>query len=309
MRILLTGATGFLGKHLLNELLLNSTNCLAVLIRNPDKLQFLNFGKRLKVISINGFDWKSKVKDFKPEIVIHFAGFLTSFDDENSIAKLIEGNIFFGCNLLDALKNTDLKYFINTGTSTEYRTNTNQTDPAYLYAATKTAFRSILSYYQPLICFKTVNVIPYTIYGENDTQKKLIDYIYQSAFEKNPINMSPGEQVLDFIHINDVVAFYIKLINNINNITESYTELALGTSIGTTPKQLATVIELLLNKKANINWGGVPYRNRDTMYSVADLKQTFRLLNWEPKIKLNEGIEMYINNKKLINNGIQKPKF
>lgn len=121
--------------------------------------------------------------------------------------------------------------------------------------------------------------------------------------------MSPGEQVLDFIHINDVVAFYVELINNINNITESYTELALGTSIGTTPKQLATVIELLLNKKANINWGGVPYRDRDTMYSVADLKQTFRLLNWEPKIKVNEGIEMYINNKKLINNGIQKPKF
>lgn len=308
MNILLTGATGFLGTHLLNELLLDNTYNVAILIRNLDKFLNSNIDQKssvnLTVININASEWKSKVKDFNPYVVIHFAAYLTSFDDENSISKLIEGNLVFGCNLLDALKGTNLKYFINTGTSTEYRTTTNQTDPAYLYSATKTAFRSILSYYQSLIRFKTVNVIPYTIYGGIDTQKKLIDYIYQSAFDKIAINMSPGEQVLDFIHIHDVVDFYKELISKISDVTESYTELELGTSIGTSPKQLAAIIELVLNKKTNINWGGVPYRDRDTMYSVADLKHTYRILNWKPQIKINVGVEMYIKQKNNFNNGI-----
>ncbi len=167
-----------------------------------------------------------------------------------------------------------------------------------MYSATKTAFRSIISYYQSLIGFKTINVIPYTIYGGDDTQKKIIDYILQSAFETSAINMTPGEQVLDFIHIDDAVEFYMELINKIKYITEKYTELPLGSSTGTTPKQLAAIIEVILNKKTNITWGGLPYRERDTMYSVADLKPTFQVLNWKPKIKLVEGIEMYIKQKK-----------
>lgn len=297
MNILISGSTGFIGKHLLNALLSNNKINVAILIRNFDKVNKLN-DKKLIIININNADWKTKIKEFNPYIVIHLAAYLTSSDDEISISKLIDGNITFGSHILDALKNTNIKYFINTGTSTEYRINSSEPHPTYLYSATKSAFRNILKYYQTLIDFKIINIIPYTIYGGEDTQKKLIDFIFQSTQDTNPINMSPGDQVLDFIHIVDVVDFYNQLINNINNITENFTELQLGTSIGTTPKKLASIIETVLKTKANINWGGIPYRHSDTMYSVADISKTCSLLKWKPNINLENGVDMYIKQMK-----------
>lgn len=294
MNILISGSTGFIGKHLLKALLTNKANKIAILIRNHCNPNEINDEK--VIININDNNWKTRVKEFNPDIVIHLAGFLTSADDELAISKLIDGNITFGCHILDALKNTNTKFFINTGTSTEYRLNSNEIDPTYLYSATKSAFRNILKYYQSLIDFKIVNIIPYSIYGGFDTQKKLIDYIFQSTKDKNPIDMSPGEQVLDFIHINDVVEFYKELINNLNNLNEKYTELHLGTSIGTTPKELASIVEYVLKKKAKINWGGIPYRQIDTMYSVANISKTCNLFKWRPKITLEQGVEMYIKN-------------
>jgi CDP-paratose synthetase len=297
MNILISGSTGFIGKHLLNSLLSNNKINIGILIRNFDKANELNV-KKLVIININIADWKTKIKEFNPYIVIHLAAYLTSSDDEVSISKLIDGNITFGSHILDALKNTNIKYFINTGTSTEYRINSNETHPTYLYSATKSAFRNILKYYQTLIDFKIINIIPYSIYGGEDTQKKLIDFIFQSTQDNNPINMSPGEQVLDFIHIVDVVDFFNELINNINNIKENYTELQLGTSIGTTPKKLASIIESVLKTKANINWGGIPYRHSDTMYSVADISTTCSLFKWNPNITLEKGVDMYIKKMK-----------
>ena len=293
MNILISGSTGFIGKHLLNVLLSNNKNSIAILVRNIDKVIEINY-KKLIIINITDSDWKKKIKEFNPDIVIHLAAYLTSSDDEASISKLIDGNITFGCHILDALKSTNIKYFINTGTSTEYRINSNEIEPSYLYAATKSAFRNILTYYQSIIKFKIINIIPYSIYGGFDTQKKLIDHIFQSTQNIKPINMSPGEQVLDLIHIVDVVEFYNELIKNIKKIKDNYTELQLGTSIGTTPKKLAATIESILKKKTNINWGGIPYRHRDTMYSVADISRTCSFLKWKPKITLEKGVEMYI---------------
>ena len=58
---------------------------------------------------------------------------------------------------------------------------------AYLYSATKTAFKQLLKYYSDLNHYKYINIIPYTIYGEKDSQKKLIDYVKDSLESQEPI--------------------------------------------------------------------------------------------------------------------------
>lgn len=299
MKILITGATGFIGQRVLIKML-EEGHDVVVLVRNVDKVdnalkqKYLN--SQLTILEIKNLEWKNEVKKFKPTTVIHLAAFLTSSDDSDAISALICANLDFGCHLLDSLKDTGLEYFINTGTFAEYRLNTNVPNPAYLYAATKTAFRSIISYYQSIQGFKIINVIPFTIYGGIDSQKKIIDFIYGSIHSNTPIKMSPGEQVLDFIHIDDVIIFYQKLISSLKNVNEDYLELSLGTSVGTTPRAIAMIIEEVTKEKTNIEWGGLPYRKRDTMYSVADLAATSNILNWKPAITVNRGIELYINN-------------
>jgi len=297
MKILLTGATGFVGKHLL-EALLKTNNDITILLRDRSKL--IDMIGQYNVVSLNVIDlqeanWKTAVKESDPKVVIHLAAFLTSDDNEDAIEKLIAANINFGTQLLDALKQTRLKLFINTGTFAEYFSNSNSLEPAYLYAATKSAFRHFLSYYSSICEFSVLNVIPYTIYGGRNKQKKIIDRVYDSLDAKEGYKMSPGEQKLDFIHIDDVIAFYVEAIQHIPDFeNQKYTEVHLGTGIGTTPKEIASTFEQLTKKKAHIIWGGIPYRQRDTLCSVANKLLAKNVINWVPKIKIEEGIKKYI---------------
>lgn len=302
MKLLVTGATGFIGKNLLPVLLNNGFEVMA-LVRNESKMPADLNHTKLALVTTNNPQWKEDIKVYSPDVVIHLAAYLTSADNEQAINQLIESNILFATHILDALQETEISYFINTGTFAEYYKNEASTDPAYLYAATKTAFRSILAYYQSLLNFNIVNVIPYTVYGGIDTQKKLIDIIYQSSKQVIPTQMSPGEQLLDFIHIEDVVDFYLTLLGNLKSITATYTEIHLGTGEGTTPKQIARIIESVTNKKTNINWGGLPYRSRDTMQSVANKKLPSDVLSWTPKKEIHIGISEYINKLENKSNG------
>lgn len=297
MRILITGATGFLGKKLASELL-KTDHKLYLLVRDSKSCMKFDAGLNLDLLNfiyLDDLNWKQNIKYISPEIVIHLASFLTSSDNEAVIDNLINSNLTLGTHLLDALKETNLGYFINTGSFSEYYNNSIDANPAYLYSATKTAYRSILQYYQAIDSFKIVNIIPYTIYGSEDTQKKIIDYLIDSFSSDESKKLSPGNQKLDFIHIDDVVTFYLLLIQNITCINNLNTEFHLGTGIGTTPKQLIELLESILNKKANVEWGGVPYRKRDTLEAYATYNLASNFLGWKPKIDLKEGLKNYLS--------------
>jgi CDP-paratose synthetase len=115
--------------------------------------------------------------------------------------------------------------------------------------------------------------------------------------------MSPGEQVLDFIYIDDVVSFYKAVIDNIGKVEEDYTEIHLGTGTGTTPKQVARLVEKKTLRKTNISWGSLPYRKRDTMFSVAKGNLP-GFLNWKPSINIEQGINKYISQLEIKNNEV-----
>jgi len=294
MRVLITGSTGFVGRHLVPKLL-QANHQVLELTRDSEKSARL-FGDNTQKYQLDEQqeNLTATINTFQPEVVIHLASYLTSLDDYNSLNKLLNSNIQFFCRLLDALKETDLKLFINTGTFAEYYKGDDTFDPAYLYAATKTATRSFLDYYSKVYNFKQATVVPYTIYGGNDTQKKVIDIIFDSIDSETPIDMSPGEQILDFIHIDDVVDFYLTLLDKINELPEK-SNFKLGTGVGHTLKDVASIIESITGKKTNINWGGKEYRKSDVMYAVAEKPET---MHWNYKIGIEQGIDKFIETKK-----------
>jgi len=294
MKILITGATGYIGSKLvLNFLDKFKDSSIAILIRNQEKCHklFKNSVNEIEIINIHDLDYKDKINDFSPEIVIHLASYLTSKNDEEAIKNILNSNIKFGVHLLDALKNSNVKYFLNVGTFAEYFYSDGNLDSAYLYSASKTAFRSFLQYYQSISDFKWINIIPYTIYGGLHNHKKVIDLIIDSLEAENSISMTSGEQKLDFINIRDVLKFFDNLLDNINNIDSNFIEFHLGTGTGTKIKELAGKIETIYGKKANIDWGTKSYREKDIMHAIAPIQKAKDLLGWEPTINLDEGIK------------------
>ena len=293
-KILITGSTGFVGRNLVPKLVAEGFEILEI-TRDISKSRNL-FSSTTTKIQSNDTDFKEKIVKFSPNIVIHLASYLTSSDDWEDVKKLIDSNIVFLSKVLDSVSSSNLKLFINTGTFAEYYNGNDELLPAYFYAATKTASRSILDYYSNAYDFKQITIVPYTIYGGKDSQKKIIDIIHDSTLSIKPIDLTPGDQVLDFIHIDDVTDFYALVIKSINKLPEKVV-FKLGTGIGYNLKHIASFIEEIKNVKTNINWGGREYRKSDVMYAVSNISVIKSILEWEPKISLKEGIRSYINNK------------
>lgn len=289
VNVLVTGATGFVGTHLM-PMLDNFEYKIVV-------KEFSDYYPREKQIIYNKKNLEKfclDINKFNASIVVHLASYLTSLDDFKCIDKVVDSNILFTSNLLKALENTSLKLFINTGTFAEFYQNDEVENPAYFYAASKIAVKPILKYFQNLLEFKLIHVIPYTIYGGKSKSKKVIDYLLDSTMHDAPVDMTDGNQILDFIHIEDVVNFYITCLKN-HDLVENHENYYLGTGVGTSIKELATLIENETRLKANINWGKREYRPLDIMEAVAPVSKNSIHLAWMPKISIQQGIRLMLN--------------
>jgi nucleoside-diphosphate-sugar epimerase len=297
MNILITGANGYVGKTLVPKLLKEGHELLEITI-SPE-LSRETFGD-----SISQFHYIEGKQDelvlaigvFKPEVVLHLASFLTANDDYNTIQKLLQANINFLCSILDAVKNVGIKWFINTGSCAEYFKGDGILDPAYFYTATKSASRIFVDYYSKTYDFSFCTVVPYTIYGGSESQRKIIDILYDSLNCDTALDLTPGDQVLDFIHVDDVTEFFKVLVSCLDDVPTG-ANFQLGKGAGTTLKELVSMMEKATGKTANINWGGKQYRKRDVMYAVANPSLQYHLLRWQPKVMIQDGVSDYLKAK------------
>ena len=121
MRILITGATGFVGKTLIPYLFSKGVNDLVLLVRNLDKAKTLFGNESVEMITTQSSDWMEQVKNANPDVTLHLAAFFTGRHDFENVNKLVEANISFTTFLLEALSNTQCQNFINIGTFSEFR--------------------------------------------------------------------------------------------------------------------------------------------------------------------------------------------
>lgn len=293
-KILITGASGFVGSYLIPKLLTNNYKVITV-SRSP-KLISKIYGKLITACSI---DDEEIISNFSADIAINLATYSTSLDDVESQKQMIDANIFFLSRLLNSLKSSKNLLLINTGTFAEYFSNNSELDPAYFYSATKTAARYLIKYYSKTYSIKTAHITPYSVYGPKDARKKLIHYMTDSLDSKTPVKATKGEQILDFIYIKDLIDLYLRIIEN-SDALEDGIEFKGGTGIGTSVRDLVSVIEKLTNKTANIDWGSLPYRKRDIMFAKASCQNSERILNWKAKYNLEDGLKEMFKIDKII---------
>jgi len=297
MKIIVTGADGFVGEYLIPRLIKDKHELF--LIGNDIESLKERHGNNNLCLSYIDLDQNKlidKINKFSPETVIHLAAFSTASDAFTDMENLFSANILFLGKILDALKKTNLKSFIYTGSSTEYSKGDDLFNPAYLYSATKTAGRSILNYYSDIYNFKSIFITPYNVYGGINPKKKIIDLLYDSLNSDSPVDTTKGNQELDFIHIIDLVDLYCKIIDNLNVIPNN-TNFKAGTGVGHSLRELAALLERFSGKETNINWGGIPYRTKDTMYAVANISNQKEILNWNHQINLEQGVRMFLETK------------
>lgn len=293
MKVLLTGITGFVGQNLMPMLQKECSGdtfmTMNLDIKEAEEKYPASPYANFTHVGIDDF---KAVEVFNPEVVIHLATVTTARNDTEIIVPIIRANVEFGVLLLDALTRCPaMKLFVNTGSFAEFRYGNGDFDAAYLYTASKTAFRSFVNYYSTLCGFRYITAIPYSVYGGKMTVKRLMDYIKESMDAEIPVDMTPGEQVLDFIHVDDIAGFFTHVLKNLDKALSvpNGTDFHLGTGKGTSIRELAEIMERKYGKKCNINWGGRLYRERDIMYAVAPIAKNMPLMGWKAKVGISEG--------------------
>lgn len=267
MNILVTGSTGFIGRHLC-EYLTCSHKIYYLKRSHSNPIQIGPNGNNFYVAENNINELSEYLLENKIDGIIHLASLYIQKHNENDIPGLIHSNIYLGTTILEAASKAKLKWFINTGTIWQNYNSPEGKDvycPVNLYAATKQAFMDIAKFYSETTNMRICTLKLCDTYGPNDTRRKIFSLFEEYAKTGEILRMSPGEQKLDIIHINDVILGFAKLINLLNSDNEFLNEYVLTSGEHISLKELAAKYEVDNNVKLNIEWGALPYRDREVM--------------------------------------------
>ena len=294
MKILITGITGFIGSHL-SQKLLKSGHEVHAIIRNPVFVKkYAKKNIQCFIVSHSITDLLNFFQKEKFDGVVHCASCFLADHKSEEIYDLISANILFSTQLLESAQKTRVNWFINTGTFWQHYDN-NDYSPVNLYAATKQAFEAIARYYLEVSEINFVTVKLSDTYGPNDTRQKIFNLWKKIAATGQPFEMSPGEQYLDIVYIDDVVAGYVRMIELLKRDTGNQLRgrsFAVSSGNPLQLKELAAVFEKVAKRKLNITWGAKPYRPREVM---TPWNRGEAIPGWKPKVPLEEGIAALIS--------------
>jgi CDP-paratose synthetase len=295
-KICITGATGFIGRNLIKNLSDEGRNEISIIIRddklivdliNPDHISYF-------VDNGNTEDLIAFFLEKKINVVIHLATLYLKDHHPKDIKSLIDSNITFGSRILEAAVKSEVQIFINTGTTWQFYDG-NSSNATNLYAATKNAFHEIAKYYVAISELYFVNLILNDTYGANDTRKKIFN-LWKNLKDDETLNMSPGEQLFDALHVDDVVNAVKMLLNQISNDNEKkylLKNFSISNQQKMSLKEVASLFQKIASKNINIVWGATAYREREIMRPWMDGEQ---IIGWEPKISIEDGIKRMLEN-------------
>lgn len=291
-KAIVTGATGFIGSNLCRYLLDTSWEVIILTRKSSDYSSLKSIIHKIEI-----FEYDGKIDKLihffnskKVDVVFHLAAFSITEHETTHIGQLVDSNITFGLHILEAMKYSKTRYLINTGTAWQHYKNSKY-NPVNLYAATKQAFESLIMYYVETEDIRVVTLKLFDTYGETDTRPKLLNLLYSHAFSQTELRLSPGDQNLDLVHVDDVAKAYVQSYKHLLQEGSKYAEFGVGTGSSIKLKDLVTMFERLSGVKLKIVWGGRQYRRREVM----DLWSTCDYVpEWQIEIELEKGLQRYI---------------
>ena len=309
MKILITGAAGFIGYHLTRSFLEDGYEVLGVDIINDyydpnlkharlEKLKLYdNF--KFEIVDIADRDLITNCfQSFKPNKVVNLAAQAgVRYSIENPYAYL-DSNLIGFINIIELCRHNDVDGFIYASSSSVYGENKkipfsvqDRVDkPIALYGATKRANELIAYSYSSLYDLHTTGLRFFTVYGPWGRPDMAMFIFTKNILEGTPIPVfNNGKMKRDFTFIDDIISGTRSSIDK-NYKCEVFN---LGNHKNEDLLYMIDIIESELGKKAIIDF--MPMQPGDVKESFADIKYSKEKLDFIPKTKINEGIPKFIH--------------
>jgi nucleoside-diphosphate-sugar epimerase len=285
--VILTGSTGFLGSALVRGLLNENYQIIGIKRSTSDtwRIKQQITDPRLQLFDIDKNDPTDIFKKYNINAIIHTA---TEYGRDNApVYKILEANLILPLRLAELGIRNGTQLFINT--DSYFNKNNNSYQHLLNYSSSK---KSLLIWLNQISKnLKIINVILEHIYGPYDSHSKFVEGLIQKiAIQKVPhVSLTHGHQKRDFIHLNDVIDSYIKILEFGLTRDFRFKSFEIGTGKSTTVRDLALKIKAISNSPTILGFGDIPYRSDEIMESIADITE-LASLEWFPKFDLRDGL-------------------
>lgn len=299
-RVLITGASGFVGACLARRLL-KEKHSIHIITRNTTNLWRLrDVVKDIEIHNIDLIDSEKIAKlasDISIDQVYHLATY-GGYYYQNSVEDVINTNVVGTWNLFREFSKKGIEMFINTSSSSEYGEKyvpmfeEMRVVPNNMYGASKAAGTILCSTYASINKIPLVTLRLFSPYGYYDAKTRLIPTIISSCLLDKELKLSQKDSKRDFVFIDDVIEAYLAA----SKLVSSYGEIFnIGSGIQYTTEEIVNNIMNLIGKNAKISWEPNLDRQYEPLMWVSNNKNAYEKLKWSPNVEISIGLNNTIN--------------
>lgn len=302
-KVLVTGGSGFIGSHLIPELL-DAEYDVYSLERYVTGRYILGGRRIAKTIFADLHDYftiRDLIRKIQPDAVIHLASISAVSYSYNHPNEVVETNLLGTINLAESClrEAPHFKHFLFAGTSEEYGNQETlpikenaELCPNSPYAASKVAADKYLQYMRDAYGFPVTILRNFNTYGRKDNTHFVVERTITQMLKEKVVTLGDPSPVRDFLYVDDHVNSYLTCLGNKKAIGEVFN---FCTGRGASIAQLVDLTGKLTNFKGEVIWNTIPRRPLDIAKLVGNYSKAEKSLGWKPKYTLGKGLEVAIN--------------
>jgi nucleoside-diphosphate-sugar epimerase len=296
--ILLTGTTGFIGRHMAAHLKRSGHNVVS-LQRSTETVPGVD-----ETLLVPGFDVAAiamKLRDRRFDWLVHLAGYGVSPADRDP-ETMFRINVGVTQWLLHEASTWPAKAAFVAGSGSEYDTTTaaqpiteeQQLECFKIYGASKAA-GSICA-----LATASAHDLPiavgriFGVFGPGEPSHRLLPTLFRALSRREGVALSAGHQLRDLLYVDDVIAAAHQLIEKVE---QTGNQIVVNISSGA-PITIRSFAEMTCDEfgapRSLLGFGDVPLRNDETMCFSGDPTRLMRLTGWQPRFDLRSGIRRSI---------------
>lgn len=299
MRVVITGAGGFIGANLTRRMISLGHNVHILLHpeSNPWRLNEI-----LDQVHVHSVDLKNQAKVSevisisKPDWIFHLAVH-GAYSWQNQDGDILCTNVLGTMNLLQAAIKQGFDAFINTGSSSEYGFKDHAPkenewlEPNSTYSASKIAASLFCEHQAKSTNTRIATMRLYSVYGPWEEPKRLMPSLLIRGIQGLYPPLTNPDTARDYIYIDDVVDAYLIAAEKIKpGVGEIFN---VGSGIQTSIAELVSITDHIFPTRGVPRWGSMPNRNWDTNTWVSNPNKLITDLNWTPKTNLSRGLHLF----------------
>jgi len=306
LRVLLTGAGGFIGAHVASALLSRRAAGapgveVHAVVRDAARAPRLDaIADRLTIHEADLLDPTARarvVATVKPELCIHAAWYAVPGKYLSAPENL--AHVAASLELATALVGAGCTRFVGLGTCFEYDTSTttkltesSATSPRFLYASCKLALYEVLRAYAPLAELGFAWCRIFYQYGPHEAPERLVPAVIDRLLGGGVAETTEGAQIRDFLHVADVGAAVASVA-----LSKLEGAVNVGSGVPITVRDLVSTIARLCDAEDRVRFGALPYRPGDPMHVCADVTK-LASTGFTPRFDLEAGLRDVVQDRR-----------